>query len=92
MTVRSGASVYGRCSQAARNPRVPPTNRSPTQTASPSLVHQCASSYPCDQGSPRVTDYFDAITGGTNLQPVVEPVNVGAGAFVHRDDARCCHR
>ena len=56
------------------------------QPAGPGLVHQRARL--CGRGyrlTP-VADHLDAVVEGAQLQPVVQPADLGAGAFVHRDD------
>ncbi len=38
-----------------------------------------------------VADHLHTVVECTQLQPIVEPADLGAGAFVHRDDARRGH-
>ncbi len=56
------------------------------QPTGPGLVHQCARL--CGRGyrlTP-VADHLHAMVEVTQPQPVIEPGDLGAGAFVHRDD------
>ena len=85
--MRSGASVYGSCSQAVRDPRAPSTNRSPASPRAPVCVDQRAGLCGGGHRLAPVADHLDAVIEGPQLQPVVEPADLGAGAFVHRDDA-----
>ena len=62
-------------------------NRSPASPRAPVSLDQRAGLRGCGHRLTPVADHLDAVVEGTQLQPVVEPADLGAGAFVHRDDA-----